>query len=219
MNLPGARILLVTGLVVTAGGGALSLYPLASSYSQQALAATEAAPVVEQAAAAEEQRPVLVAQATDAGGSALPGGASSLQESYQDWQVSCISQGAAKRCSMSQQQVHPDSRQRILAIELGASEPGKVTGALVLPFGLALDAGAAIKVDEGASAEGLRFRTCVPAGCVIPLDLDPSLISAMRAGASLQVSASTAEGGQPVAFSISLKGFSSALDRTVALGQ
>lgn len=214
MKFPRIRIIFATGAFVAAGGVALALVPFASLYSQQAFAAANAAPVAELALPRSEERPILLAQATDAVTSSLPGGASSLQESYQDWQVSCVSQGAEKRCALSQQQADPQSRQRVLAIELNAATSGRVSGALVLPFGLALDAGANIKVDDGMSVEGLRFQTCLPAGCVVPLDLDPALVDAMRAGSSLHVVASPADGSQPIAFAISLKGFSSALDRT-----
>ncbi len=47
----------------------------------------------------------------------LPGGASSLQESYRDWRVTCRIAEATKRCALSQQQARQDG-QRVLAIKL-----------------------------------------------------------------------------------------------------
>lgn len=218
MNLSKSRILLAGAIVAATGGAVLALVPFASLSPQPAFAAA-GAKSAEASAKGKEEGTILMAQASEAAPSALPGGASSLQESYQDWQVSCVSQGGAKRCSMSQQQADAKSRQRVLAIELSASSAEAASGALVLPFGLSLDAGASVKVDEGAGLDGLRFRTCLPAGCVVPLTFEQDLLTAMRSGTSLKVTATPADGSQAVEFAISLKGFSAALDRTAALAK
>jgi invasion protein IalB len=156
----------------------------------------------------------------------LPGGASSLQESYQDWQVVCAQQvandqtGAAspvKRCVMNQQQVERQNQQRVLAIEL-APAGDKLEGALVLPFGLALDEGAALRVDDGPAGPPLRFRTCLPAGCVIPLSFDAANIAALRKGGMLKVKV-VADGGGDTLLPISLKGFAAAYSRVAALSR
>ena len=215
MNFSRTGILFAGAFVAAAGCAAFALAPFLFLVQAYAAAGAEAAgdaahPV------AEKDDMVLMAQATP---STLPGGASSLQEAFQDWQVSCISQGGVKRCAMSQQQADATSRQRVLAIELSATGTEAASGALVLPFGLSLDAGAGIKVDEGLGVDGLRFRTCLPAGCVVPLTLQQDLLAAMRAGTSLKVTATPADGSRPVEFAISLKGFSAALDRTVALAK
>lgn len=149
---------------------------------------------------------------------ALPGGATSLNETHGDWTVACIVQDNNKRCTLSQQQVDAQSRQRMLAIELGAAADGKTQGALVLPFGLALDKGVVLRVDEGEPLPALAFRTCLPAGCVVPVSLDPAMISALRKGKKLQLEA-VADGGKPVSFSISLAGLAGALDRLAELGK
>lgn len=49
--------------------------------------------------------------------STLPGGASSLQESYDDWRVFCMEPTGQKICILSQQQIDGRTRQRILALE------------------------------------------------------------------------------------------------------
>ena len=53
---------------------------------------------------------------------------------------------------------------------------------MVLPFGLALDHGVVLQVDDGAPGPVLRFRTCLPAGCVVPLSSDAKLVAAARKG-------------------------------------
>jgi len=151
------------------------------------------------------------------GGSALPGGASSLNETYKDWRVACAQQGTAKQCAMSQAQAQQNG-QRVLAIELAAPAGNLVSGTLVLPFGLALDAGVSFQIDDKPAMAPLRFRTCVPAGCLVTLSFDAPTIVALRAGTALKVKA-TADGGAAAPFSISLQGFGTALDRVAALAR
>src|SRR5690606_27441238 len=85
-----------------------------------------------------------------AGANGLPGGASSLNETHGDWRVACTAPEGAVRCAVSQTQVQSENRQRILAIELTATEGGDAaSGTLVLPFGLKLDQGVVLSMDEG----------------------------------------------------------------------
>ena len=65
--------------------------------------------------------------------SGLPGGASSLRETYDDWIVNCAVQsqdgGNIKHCALSQEQTDNNSHQRVLAIELKPEKTG-VSGML-----------------------------------------------------------------------------------------
>ena len=153
-----------------------------------------------------------------AAGQSLPGGAGSLSESYQDWQVRCVSTGNGPRCAMSQMQVDPKTRKRILTIELRFDE-GKVSGALIAPFGLALAKGVSLKVDEKGSETPLAFSTCVPAGCVVPLDLDAGMTGSLVSGEVMTVVVIANDTQQPLSFSISLKGFSPAWARLAELSK
>ena len=150
--------------------------------------------------------------------STLPGGASSVQEVYQDWQVICVQAEAAKpSCTFSQTQ-SKENGQRILAIELTSPDGGtNMLGNLVLPFGLLLDAGAGLQVDEGKTSEPRRFSTCIPSGCIVPLAFDAATASALRKGQKLNIHARVADGNRDMVFPISLKGFAPALDRTIQL--
>jgi len=145
----------------------------------------------------------------------LPGGANSLQESFDDWRVICATQGTVRRCTVAQEQSSAQSRQRILAIELGMNGD-KLEGILVLPFGLVLDRGAALQLDDQPAQAALRFRTCLPAGCLVPISFDAKTTAALRKGGSLKVKVGL-ENGQDQTLPISLKGFATALDRLTAL--
>ena len=160
----------------------------------------------------------LAASAQDAG---LPGGASSLRESHGDWMVNCAVQQQAGRnvklCALSQEQTDNNSRQRVLGIELKPENNG-ITGMLILPFGLALDQGATFQIDDGPAGPAQKFRTCIPAGCLVPVSFDARTLAALRKGSQLKIK-TIADGGKDTPFTVSLKGFPSAFDRTVALAK
>lgn len=148
----------------------------------------------------------------------LPGGASSLNETHGDWTVICAVVEAETRCLVSQNQTDGQSGQRVLTLELVPAADGGAEGVLVLPFGLALAAGAGLAVDEKPLAEAaLPFSTCLPIGCLVPLDLGQEQLAALKTGEALAVATQANDGGRPVDFSISLKGFTSALERAAGL--
>lgn len=108
--------------------------------------------------------------------------------------------------------------QRVLAIELNAPSGNTVTGALILPFGLALDADVTFQIDDEPAMQPVRFRTCIPAGCLVNIGFDAPTLATLRAGAALKVKA-VADGGTAAPFSIPLQGFATALDRLEALSR
>lgn len=151
-----------------------------------------------------------------AGATGLPGGATSLRETYQAWQVACAVQGKTKRCVLLQQQTEKNGL-KVLTIQLTPAADHGVSGTLVLPFGLLLSSGVKYQIDDKPAADALPFRTCLPAGCVVPLTFSAAILKALRAGTVLKLIATQSANGQPITFSVSLKGFVPALDRTRAL--
>lgn len=147
----------------------------------------------------------------------LPGGASSLQETYQDWRVICAQPEAGNLvCAFSQLQTNQDG-QRVLAIEMRPSGAEAASGNLVLPFGLLLDAGAVLQVDEATPGAAQRFSTCLPNGCVAPISFTAEALSTLRAGQKMNVHLQAADGGGTMVLPISLQGFSRAFERTLEL--
>ncbi|MBF2998633.1 invasion associated locus B family protein, partial [Pseudomonas aeruginosa] len=82
--------------------------------------------------------------------------------------VACQIVQAVKRCVISQQQAQQNG-QPLLAIELQPGPANTTTGNLVLPFGLLLDAGVTLQIDEQPAMPPARFRTCLPADCIVTL--------------------------------------------------
>ncbi|WP_082975912.1 MULTISPECIES: invasion associated locus B family protein [unclassified Rhizobium] len=218
MNSTGARILRTFSVaaLAIAAGVTLSIAPDVTISTP-----SQAASITDRHDDPAPQR-FEVAQAQSGGqntggapASSLPGGASSLNETYKDWRVACAQQNAAKRCVLSQVQAQQDG-QRVLAIELNAQSGNTVSGTLVLPFGLALEPGISFQIDEKPAMPPVRFRTCMPGGCLVGVAFDAPTLVALRAGTVLKIKA-TADGGAPIPFSISLQGFATALDRVGTL--
>ncbi len=147
----------------------------------------------------------------------MPAGAQTVSETYQDWQMICAQPQGIKRCVVSQQQTDGKTNQRVLAVEL---QPfgDKADGMLALPFGLLLDKGAALKIGDADLGSVLRFKTCVPQGCIVPVSFDTKALAVLRKASALTVDAA-GNNDQPAVFSISLKGFGPALDCAVALAR
>jgi invasion protein IalB len=147
-------------------------------------------------------------------------GPSTLSETYDSWTVQCAkttNAGKATRsCQMTQELLQPESRQRVLLIAIGPKQgEGATKATLVMPFGLLLSEGLRI---EAADKELLRgtFRTCMPGGCISEVDLSDDLIKQMQSIEKFTV-VMTANDGQVARTDVSLKGFSAAYRRLLAL--
>ena len=154
----------------------------------------------------------ILAVASPAMAAPLPGGAGSLVETFQDWVVACQAQESTTSCVMRQVQTNTQTNQSVLTLELRNVAGGKLEGALLLPFGLALAKGVTLKNDDAAIGT-LAFSTCVPQGCLVPMGLDATQVTKLRSGTALNVGATGLNPAQPVALKISLKGFPAALNR------
>lgn len=142
--------------------------------------------------------------------------AQSLNETFENWQVLCSSQTGPRRCVASQQQTGPN-RQRFLAVELTPAAGNTLTGTLALPFGLQLEAGATLQVDDGPIGRPLRLRNCGPAGCLVSLQLDSATTDKLRMGTTLKIFATRADNGMQTVYSLSLEGLAAAISRVAVL--
>lgn len=149
----------------------------------------------------------------------LPNGASSINETYGDWTVDCRIADAQKQCLLVQAQRDSQSGQRSYAIELHPPRDGKVEGAILMPFGLNLESGAILKLDDKDLGKGLRFSTCLPQGCLLPVSFPTVATDAMRKGTKLVVASLNISSGEAITFNVSLNGFGAALDRTIQLAR
>lgn len=167
-------------------------------------------------AAAQQQKHAAPALAPAAAES-LPGGASSIQETYGAWTVNCRIVENRKACTFSQMRGNQQTGQRSFSIELRPPADGKTEGVLVMPFGLALAAGVKLALDDKPLGQTVPFSTCVPDGCLAPVSFPTVAIDAIRKAKALTITVAPSGGGEPVVLTVGLEGFASALNRITEL--
>jgi invasion protein IalB len=149
----------------------------------------------------------------------LPNGASSINETYGEWAVNCRLVEGQKQCALAHAQGNSQTGQRVFAVELRTPKDGKTEGTILMPFGLKLDTGVLLKLDDKDLGQGLHFSTCVPQGCLVPVSLPTAATDAMKKGKTLTLASLNLNGGDAVAFNVPLEGFAAATARVVELGK
>jgi invasion protein IalB len=145
-------------------------------------------------------------------------GPTSLSETYDAWTVQCANQQQGdttqRVCQMLQELLQQETRQRVLTFAIGKTDAGS-KATLILPFGLLLSEGIRVQIAEEEILRG-AFQTCLPAGCLVEVDLPDETIQKLEAAPTATV-LMTANSGQEVKTDISLKGFKSAYQRLTNL--
>ncbi|WP_347554383.1 invasion associated locus B family protein [Robbsia sp. KACC 23696] len=151
--------------------------------------------------------------------------ATATKEMHGDWAVTCADrtqgQQRAKACVVSQTQVDPKTQQRVVTLELAppTASGGETAATLLMPFGLVLDRGVAVQIDNAPSGAPARFQTCLPVGCVVQLRLDAKTLSMLRSGSNIKFIAIAATDGRRMLFTVPLQGLGPAVDRAVSLAK
>lgn len=144
----------------------------------------------------------------------LPDGVTALNETYQDWRVSCQKLEAGPRCALVQQLADEKSHQKILTLQF-EPEKDKIASLVVMPFGLALSKGISINAD-GGQVVSVPFSTCMPNGCLVPFSLTRDQFFSLQAAKKLEIKASTPK-DQNVILVVSSKGLKEASARLAAM--
>lgn len=147
------------------------------------------------------------------------GGASAITEIHRNWTVNCNVQGTNKGCLFSQSLSNTANGQRLFTIEVRVAAEDRIEGGMLLPFGLNLNAGVSLALDDQPFGEKIAFTTCTQQGCFAPFSADGAALAALQSGSTLKVGALNGATGEPVIFGVSLAGFTSAMNRAVALPQ
>lgn len=166
--------------------------------------------------------PMLTQAQTPSG---TPSSASAMKEMHGDWAVTCADrvqgQTHAKACVVSQTQIDPKTHERVVTLEVAPalSSSGESAATVLMPFGLVLDRGVVLQIDNAAVGAPARFQTCLPVGCVVQLRLDGKTLSMLRNGTYIKLIAVAATDGKRMLFTIPLRGLGAAVDRAMALAK
>jgi invasion protein IalB len=166
-----------------------------------------------------QQGGAKVAAQSAAPAAQLPNGASSINETYGDWIVDCRLVEGQKQCLLMQAQGNNQTKQRLFEIQLHAPKDGKTEGTILMPFGLKLDNGAVLTLDDKDLGQTLRFSTCMPQGCLMPVSFPAATVDSMKKAKTLGVASLNLGNGEVVAFKVPLEGFAAATARVSELGK
>jgi invasion protein IalB len=205
------RLSLITlALVGSLGGGTAIAKQPPGATPRSARKATYLLPTTPRFAA----EPVATAPAAQ-----LPNGASSINEAYGNWAVACRIVNGQKQCLLGYAQSDSQTGTPLFAIELQVSRGGKTEGTILMPFGLKLDDGATLTVDGEDLGPALRFATCVPQGCLLPVSFPAITVDAIKKSKTLTVASLNLGSGEVVSFKVSLEGFAAATARMSELAR
>ena len=138
---------------------------------------------------------------------------------YQDWEVACIETDSGKQCQMRQTLQIQDDQVAGGYLQATVRRDGDShVIEVLLPLGVDLRPGVRMQVDDDETI-GADFITCVQQGCVAGRELEAGQFRAMRGGQQMSVGFWPLHAEQPMAFDVSLMGFTDAsdhLDRATA---
>lgn len=128
------------------------------------------------------------------------------------WTERCNEEGD-KYCEVFQRLMIKENNQRLIEFAVGYPKDAKgvAQAAIVLPLGVLVNEGIALKVDEQAPAKA-AFRTCIPEGCVVVMNLPEAFIATMKKGTKITVSFLDGGTGKQVNIDMSLQGFGKKVD-------
>ncbi|NSY71853.1 invasion associated locus B family protein [Agrobacterium tumefaciens] len=139
-----------------------------------------------------------------------------MTETFEDWTVACAVSDGKTSCVVWQSQVREDG-QRVLDVRIAPIAQADGTNAtLTFPLGLELARGVTLQAGENGKPISFPFKTCFAAGCVVPVVLDTAIMEALKSSTIFKVVATSLD-SKGVPFSVSLKGFGAAIDRSITL--
>jgi invasion protein IalB len=190
--------------------------PLAGAHAQETPGVTQDPPA--QPAPEAEQSPPAQQQAPSTG-QAQPAEPPVEVARFQDWAVRCGQpQGQTQEiCEMFQEQNNSDGRPIMgVAVARVASSPNPGM-LIILPLGIALPEGVAVKIDDGEEVP-VEVQRCQRRGCEIEVLLEPALLNRLKSGrqANVLFHVEQPTGVQKVSVPISLLGFTAALDEVLS---
>jgi invasion protein IalB len=194
----------------------LATFASISSVQAQQQPGTEPGAPAQPDADAEQSPPAQQAPAT---GKAAPAEPPVQLQHFQDWAVRCgRPEGQTQEiCEMLQERSDEEGRPMMgvaVARVANSPDPGML---IILPLGIALPEGVALKVDDGEELP-VPVQRCQRRGCEIEVLLEPDLLGQLKTGrqATVLFHVEQPKGVQRVAVPISLLGFTAALDEVLS---
>ena len=150
-----------------------------------------------------------------------------LHEVHGSWQLACVApakkdnadpalsaEGTKPLCAIAQVQLEEKTRKLVVSAEFRIDDPkmpDKLSGTIVMPFGLAVTKLFSVK-SGNVRLQEVQVSTCLPVGCIVSFTPFVELVAALDAGKTLTIEAPDLQ-GRTVSFQLQAAGFSEALKR------
>ncbi len=136
---------------------------------------------------------------------------SQQSETHGDWTVRCVERVDLPPCDMIQMASHKESGEQVMQLSIAHAGKVDVFGVqFLVPLGVRIDEGVAIRVDEQVPMTDYDFTRCAAEGCYIEKTVGHKEMDVFRRGkAGILV---MLEGdGEPLVVPLSFDGFTDAL--------
>ncbi len=132
-------------------------------------------------------------------------------EIHGDWAVRCVEREALPPCDMVQFATHRENGEAVMQFSIAHAGREDAYGMqIMVPLGVRLSGGVAIRVDEGSPMTGFEFTRCEAAGCYIERVVSDEVLEPFRAG-DAGVLGVIDRTGEPLVIPLSFRGFTKAL--------
>jgi invasion protein IalB len=155
-------------------------------------------------------------QSVDASSLTFPDGATRIVELFGDWTLNCEIRLNQKECVVQQARGNQAAHTVALAISVRASTPDRAQLVLSLPPLAPAGTAVSLDLDGNPLAAKQPLDTCTDKSCARTFTISAAPFAALRTGKNLNVRTFT-PGGQSADKPIALKGFASAIKRSIEL--
>ncbi|MCP1845987.1 invasion protein IalB [Bradyrhizobium sp. USDA 4538] len=140
-----------------------------------------------------------------------------IMETYDAWAFRCDARNADRQCQISAELFQDATNQKVLSILLRpAAKAGSLAGTITAAFGIKLSEGVTLKVGN-KDFRKIELLTCLPNGCLATTEFNADEVKVLGTQQKVVVRMVTYDGGNPVDFELSMKGFGAALARLAKL--
>ena len=133
-------------------------------------------------------------------------------EIHEDWAVRCVERESLPPCDMVQFATQNENGKPVMQFSVAHAGHEEQYGIqIMVPLGVRLSGGVAIRVDGGSPLESFQFTRCEAGGCFIERIATADKLTPFKAG-NAGVLAVLDRRGRPMVIPLSFKGFTRALE-------
>ncbi len=94
-------------------------------------------------------------------------------------------------CEIFQTLSVKETKQKFLEFAVGYNgdpDPVSAQAVIILPLGIAVNAGGIMQIDDEEGGEKFIIKTCAPSGCIASFTLKPEFLAKMKSGKNMYIS-------------------------------